>query len=79
MHRAQWRRVGETVQLEITANAFTHQMVRSLVGMFVEVGRKRRSAGEMGEALRAMSRTAVPSPAPPQGLELTRAHYHGDV
>ena len=79
VHRAQWRRVGETVQLEITADAFTHQMVRSLVGMFVEVGRKRRSAGEMGEALRAMSRTAVPSPAPPQGLELTRAHYHGDV
>jgi len=79
VHRAQWRRVGETVQLEITANAFTHQMVRSLVGMFVEVGRKRRSASEMGEALRAMSRTAVPSPAPPQGLELTRAHYHGDV
>ena len=34
---------------------------------------------EMGEALRAMSRRAVSSPAPPQGLELTRAHYRGDV
>ncbi|NDH76810.1 MAG: hypothetical protein EBY52_08770 [Actinobacteria bacterium] len=76
--RAQWRRVGDTVQLEITANAFTHQMVRSLVGMFVEVGRGRRRPDEMGEALRAMSRMAVPSPAPPQGLELTRAHYPGD-
>ena len=32
----------------------------------------------MGEALQAMSRMAVPSPAPPQGLELTRAHYRSD-
>lgn len=77
--RAQWRRVCDTVQLEITANAFTHQMVRSLVGMFVEIGRGRRRPDEMGAALRAMSRIAVPSPAPPQGLELTRAHYRGDV
>ncbi|MEM8708823.1 MAG: tRNA pseudouridine(38-40) synthase TruA [Actinomycetota bacterium] len=79
VHRAHWSRVGETVQLEITANAFTHQMVRSLVGMFVEIGRGRRQAVEMGSALRALTREVVPSPAPPQGLVLTRAHYHDDV
>ncbi|MEO0492569.1 MAG: tRNA pseudouridine(38-40) synthase TruA [Actinomycetota bacterium] len=79
VHRAHWSRVGDTVQLEITANAFTHQMVRSLVGMFVEIGRGRRRAVEMGEALRARTRDVVPSPAPPQGLVFTRAHYHHDV
>jgi tRNA pseudouridine38-40 synthase len=79
VHRAQWRRVGDTLQLEITATAFTRQMVRSLVGMFVEIGRGRRQPDEMGEALRAMSRMAVSSPAPPQGLELTRAHYRSDA
>lgn len=75
VHRAEWRRIGETVQLDITANAFTHQMVRSLVGMFVEVGRGRRRAVDLGAALRAGDRAAAPSPAPPHGLVLTEAHY----
>lgn len=79
VHRATWRRVGDTVQLEISANAFTHQMVRSLVGMFVEIGRGRRRAVDMGEALRALSRDVVPSPAPPQGLVFMQAHYHDDA
>jgi len=75
VHHAEWRRAGETVRLDITANAFTHQMVRSLVGMFVEIGRGRRRAADLGDALRALDRAAVPTPAPPQGLVLMRAHY----
>ena len=75
VHRADWCRAGQAVQLDITAGAFTHQMVRSLVGMFVEIGRGRRRAAELGDALRARDRAAVPSPAPPQGLVLMRAHY----
>ena len=75
VHRADWSRAGQAVQLDITAGAFTHQMVRSLVGMFVEIGRGRRRAAELGDALRARDRAAVPSPAPPQGLVLMRAHY----
>lgn len=78
VQRAAWERSGSTVQLDIRANAFTHQMVRSLVGMFVEIGRGRRRAVDMGEALRALDRSAAPSPAPPQGLVLHRAHYHDD-
>ncbi|MEM9468163.1 MAG: tRNA pseudouridine(38-40) synthase TruA [Actinomycetota bacterium] len=76
VQHAQWAHRGPNVQLDIRANAFTHQMVRSLVGMFVEIGRGRRQAVEMGEALRALDRTAAPSPAPPQGLVLLKAHYH---
>ena len=75
VRRAQWRCTGDTVQFDITASAFTHQMVRSLVGMFVEIGRGRRRAVDMGLALRAMDRAAVPSPAPPQGLVFVQAHY----
>ena len=75
VHRAEWRRIGETVQLDITADAFTRQMVRSLVGMFVEIGRGRRRAVDMGVALRTGDRAAAPSPAPPHGLVLMEAHY----
>ena len=76
VEQAQWRRSGDAVHLDITASAFTHQMVRSLVGMFVEIGRGRRQAADMGTALRAEDRAVVPTPAPPQGLVLMRAHYH---
>lgn len=76
--QVRWGRSGPNVQLDIQAGAFTHQMVRSLVGMFIEIGRGRRRAVEMGDALRALDRTAVPSPAPPQGLVLMKAHYHDE-
>ncbi len=66
---------GDTVTFEITASAFTHQMVRSLVGMCVEIGRGRRCVEDMGVVLRALSRDAAPSPAPSRGLVLWRAHY----
>lgn len=72
---ATWSRRGDVVRFEITANAFTHQMVRSLVGAMVEVGRGRRRAVDMGAMIRAADRSAVPSPAPPRGLVLWRAHY----
>lgn len=75
LREATWIRRGDMVRFEVTANAFTHQMVRSLVGMFVEIGRGRRRAVEMGEAMRAMDRDAAPSPAPGHGLVLWRAHY----
>lgn len=75
VHRTAWLRDGEIVRFEITANAFTHQMVRSLVGLFVEVGRGRRGIDDVAPALAATGRDAVPSPAPPQGLVFWRAQY----
>lgn len=75
VRQAGWTRRGDVVRFEITANAFTHQMVRSLVGAMVEVGRGRRRAVDVGEMVRAADRAAVPSPAPARGLVLWRAHY----
>ncbi len=75
VRRAGWTRTGPVARFEVTAGAFTHQMVRSLVGLFVEIGRGRRRAAEMGEALRARDRAAAPSPAPGRGLILWNAHY----
>lgn len=75
VRRAEWSRQGNTVQLDITASSFTHQMVRSLVGLFVEIGRGSRQAVDMGDALAAEDRATVGSPAPPQGLVFVKAHF----
>ncbi len=51
---ARWLDLGDgRLRFEIEASAFCHQMVRSLVGTMVEIGRGRRPAGEMAGVLRA--------------------------
>ena len=75
VHRTSWWRYGDIVRFEVTANAFTHQMVRSLAGMFVEIGRGRRQIDDVSAALEATERAAVPSPAPPRGLVLWKVQY----
>lgn len=73
---ARWERDDEDVlSFWIEANAFCHQMVRSVVGLLVEVGRGRRTAADVGFVLRAADRAAAPSPAPPQGLTLWEVRY----
>ncbi|MFI5040675.1 MAG: tRNA pseudouridine synthase A [Acidimicrobiales bacterium] len=62
-------------RFEITANAFCHQMVRSLVGTLVDVGTGRRRAGEMLGIIRARDRAAAGSVAPPDGLGLWSVGY----
>jgi len=59
----------------IEANAFCHQMVRSITGTLVEVGRGKKRAGEMMGILRAQDRHAAGDLAPPQGLCLWRVGY----
>ncbi len=69
--------VGELLAFEIEANAFCHQMVRSLVGTLVEVGRGRRRPADMLEILRSADRSRAGQPAPPQGLTLMTVRYGG--
>lgn len=73
---ARWSDLGEgRLRFEITANAFCHQMVRSVVGLLVAVGRGRTRAGDVLGIIRAEDRQAAPSPAPPQGLCLWSVQY----
>ncbi len=73
---AHWEDLGDgLLRFEITANAFCHQMVRSLVGTLVDVGRGRSRAGEVLAILRARDRQAAGQPAPPQGLCLWSVAY----
>jgi tRNA pseudouridine38-40 synthase len=77
--RARWDDLGDGVlRFEIEANAFCHQMVRSIVGLIVEVGMGRRSVGEIAAVLRSRDRHAAASRlAPPQGLVLWEVRYDG--
>ncbi|HTV12197.1 MAG TPA: tRNA pseudouridine(38-40) synthase TruA [Acidimicrobiales bacterium] len=74
--RADWAwDAGGLLIFEIEAVSFCHQMVRSLVGMLVEVGQGRRHAGEVLDVLRARDRAAAGPVAPPHGLCLWGVKY----
>jgi tRNA pseudouridine38-40 synthase len=48
VRRAGWSDQGEGVlRFEIEANAFCHQMIRSIVGTLVDVGLARKHAGDL--------------------------------
>jgi tRNA pseudouridine38-40 synthase len=67
--------VGDLLAFEIEANAFCHQMVRSLVGTLVDVGRGRKRPSDMLAILRSADRALAAQPAPPQGLTLMVVRY----
>ncbi len=60
---------------EIVANAFCHQMVRSIVGFLVQVGRGFRGGIDLADLLVARSRASTVDLAPPYGLYLAGIGY----
>ena len=72
---AQWEEVGDVLRLDIEASSFCHQMVRSLVGTMVEMGRGRKRAGDMLAIREARDRSRAGQPAPPHGLCLWAVRY----
>jgi tRNA pseudouridine38-40 synthase len=66
------------LRFEITANAFCHQMVRSIVGTLVEVGAGRRAAGSVLATIRSGDRSAAGQMAPAHGLCLWEVGYPPD-
>jgi tRNA pseudouridine38-40 synthase len=63
------------LRFEIRANAFCHQMVRSIVGTLVDVGLRKASPGDVRGILVARDRDAAGQVAPPQGLTLWDVGY----
>ncbi|MDP9402913.1 MAG: tRNA pseudouridine(38-40) synthase TruA [Actinomycetota bacterium] len=73
---ARWLELGDGVlRFDIEASAFCHQMVRSLVGTLVAVGRGRLRAGDLAWIIRSRDRSLAAQPAPPHGLCLWEALY----
>ncbi|HSM02685.1 MAG TPA: tRNA pseudouridine(38-40) synthase TruA [Acidimicrobiia bacterium] len=66
---------GGLLVFEVTANAFCHQMVRSLVALSVEIGRGRVPVSAIPTIFEARDRNAARGAAPPHGLILWRVEY----
>jgi tRNA pseudouridine38-40 synthase len=69
------RRDGDLIRIRARANAFLHQMVRSLVGTLIHVGEGRRAPDEMTDILGARDRAQAGPVAPPHGLCLVSVEY----
>lgn len=59
----------------VTANAFCHQMVRSLVGLIYDVGRGFTDGSTVPSIMEARDRSQIATVAPPQGLTLWEVGY----
>lgn len=70
-----WRRADDLVELSIGANSFCHQMVRSIVGVSVEVGRGRISSDAVPQILVSPERHRSAGAVPAHGLVLVAIAY----
>ncbi len=70
-----WRRDDDLIELSIGANSFCHQMVRSIVGVSVEVGRGRISSDAVPQILAAPERHRSAGAVPAHGLVLVAITY----
>jgi tRNA pseudouridine38-40 synthase len=68
-------RSGVTVRFGLLANAFCHQMVRSIVGTLVAVGTGALEPEGLEGILEARDRSSAARIAPPHGLTLERVVY----
>jgi len=75
LRRLSIARDGDRLAFVMTANAFLHQMVRSLVGTLVDVGEGRIPPASVVDILRAHDRAAAGRLAPAAGLTLERVAY----
>jgi tRNA pseudouridine38-40 synthase len=75
LERLSIARVGDHVEISARANAFLHQMVRTIVGTLVTVGDGRLDSGTVHEILMARDRSRTPEMAPAHGLTLERVIY----
>jgi tRNA pseudouridine38-40 synthase len=68
-------RFGDVIELEVEADGFLYNMVRSIAGTLCLVGTGRRPDTFAGTALRAECRTQAGPTAPPHGLFLLHVNY----
>jgi len=66
---------GRILRFWIEANAFCHQMVRSITGTVVECGLGKRRPGDIITILEARDRAAAGAVSPPHGLCLWEVRY----
>jgi tRNA pseudouridine38-40 synthase len=79
LQRLEWRRAEDGVLVaHVSADAFCHSMVRSLVGALLAVGEGRRPADWPHSLLSAATRPSSVVVAPAHGLTLVGVDYPSD-
>lgn len=74
--RSEWVSLGDDrYAYWVEANAFCHQMVRSLVGLCYDVARGHESLGGVDEIISRANRSTAGTVAPPHGLTLWEVGY----
>lgn len=73
-----WERVGGRAEATVRADAFCHNMVRSLVGCLVAVGEHRREAAWAAEVLARRERDSAVTVVQAHGLTLEEVGYPAD-
>jgi len=71
----EWTEFQHSVRLRIKSDRFVYGMVRSLVGVMMDIARNRRSIEEVQSALAQKNRKLISTLAPPQGLVLEKVCY----
>jgi len=83
MHAIRVAELSETrgkapvVELEVTGNAFLHNMVRIIAGTMAEVGRGKLRRANVERALESGERSHAGPTAPPCGLTLWKVYFEG--
>ena len=75
VEEARWEAEDDRLHFWILANAFCHQMVRSLVGLCYDVGRGFTPVGSVRAIIESGDRSRVVTVAPPHGLTLWEVGY----
>lgn len=63
------------IYIDIEADGFLYNMVRTIVGTLIEVGRDRLKADRIKKILKSKKRSLAGPTAPPQGLCLVKIRY----
>jgi len=79
LQRYAWTADGDVLIAEVSADAFCHSMVRSLVGAVLDVGRGRRPVDWPAALLERRSRASEVPVAPAHGLTLVAVDYPRDT
>lgn len=75
LERLDVRRLGDRIEIEVSARSFLHNQVRSMTGSLVHVGSGKWRADDLADALAACDRRRCGQVAPPEGLYLVSVDY----
>jgi tRNA pseudouridine38-40 synthase len=75
LERFDVRRLGDRIEIDVSARSFLHSQVRSMAGSLEHVGSGKWTAEELSYALEACDRKRCGQVAPPHGLYLMAVDY----